>query len=248
MREPPRRRRSDDEPTGGGLPLFPLVLIVILAGLLLGGVLAHFFGGARPEPGASPGTVAVQPTELPTPQASLSATPEPSATTRPSAAAQPSATQTSKPTAGPTALSSEKPSPKPSRLPTAKPSATAMAVSTPAPAETAAPTSRPHTPEPSPVASSLGDGAAAVVRSYLAELARGDRDAAAGYLAQGKPNETFMDAGAHVNSIRSSSVGGGRYQVSADVQTSTGEFYEVFVLTNGPSGLQITSHYAVKSQ
>src|SRR5579863_9608889 len=59
MREPPRRRRLDDEPSGG-LPLFPLILVVVLAGLLLGGVLAHFFGGSNGA--SSPGkSVAVAP-------------------------------------------------------------------------------------------------------------------------------------------------------------------------------------------
>ena len=41
-----RRRRLEEE-SGGGLPLFPLVLVVILAGLLMGGLLAHFLGGSK---------------------------------------------------------------------------------------------------------------------------------------------------------------------------------------------------------
>ena len=46
MREPPRAAARTTSPRGG-LPVFPLVLVVILAGLLLGGVLAHFSAARR---------------------------------------------------------------------------------------------------------------------------------------------------------------------------------------------------------
>ena len=74
-----RRRRSDDE-SGGGLPLFPLVLVVILAGLLLGGALAHFFGGSKGAPSATPIPLAALPSPVqrlaPIPTARTTVTPE----------------------------------------------------------------------------------------------------------------------------------------------------------------------------
>ncbi len=98
--------------------------------------------------------------------------------------------------------------------------------------------------EPAP-----GEGpAAALVRSYLEALARGDRAAAATYLAQGTPTETFMNPQARIESIRSASTGPQQYQVTADVQTAGGEYYVTFKVGQGPDGLQITDHYSIKPQ
>jgi hypothetical protein len=85
------------------------------------------------------------------------------------------------------------------------------------------------------------------VRSYLGALARGDRATATSYLAHGVPNEGFMNAGSHIEAIRSAS-SGTQYTVTADVQTSTGEYYITFTLAPGPGGLQITDHYSIKPQ
>jgi hypothetical protein len=90
--------------------------------------------------------------------------------------------------------------------------------------------------------------AAAVVRSYLNALARGDRATATSYLAHGTPTETFMSSGAHIASIRSATAGAQQYTVTADVQTSTGEYYTTFTVIQGPIGLQITDHYTIKPQ
>jgi hypothetical protein len=85
------------------------------------------------------------------------------------------------------------------------------------------------------------------VRAYLSALARGDRSAAATYLTTGSPNENFMDATAHVQSVRAESTGSGSYKASAEVQTSTGEYYITFTLAPGPGGLQINNHFAIKT-
>jgi hypothetical protein len=92
------------------------------------------------------------------------------------------------------------------------------------------------------------DRAAGVVRSYLQALARGDRSGASAYLARGSPSETFMNPGSRIESIHSASVGAEQYKVTADVQTGSGEYYVTFTLEGGPSGLQITDHYAIKPQ
>lgn len=86
------------------------------------------------------------------------------------------------------------------------------------------------------------------MRSYLGALARGDRTTAASYLATGLPSETFMNGNARIQSIRASNVGPQRYQVTADVMTSGGEYYETFTVEQGASGLQIVEHYWIKPQ
>lgn len=55
-----------------------------------------------------------------------------------------------------------------------------------------------------------------------------------------------MDSSARVLSVHSSGAGGSQYKVTADVQTSTGEYYVTFALEPGTGGLQITDHYAIK--
>jgi hypothetical protein len=89
------------------------------------------------------------------------------------------------------------------------------------------------------------DQAASIVRSYLGALARGDRATATSYLARGLPSEGFMDASSRILSIRNES-SGSPYKVSADVQTSSGEYYITFTLQQGAGGLQIIDHTAIK--
>ncbi len=79
-------------------------------------------------------------------------------------------------------------------------------------------------------------------------MSRGDKATAGSYLAHGAPSETFMSSGSHIESIRSASEGAGQYKVTADVQTSAGEYYVTFTVAPGPAGLQITDHYAIKPQ
>ena len=260
MNDPPRRRRSDDDSDrGGGLPLFPLVLIVIFAGLLLGGVLAHFFGGSANGPKATPAPVAVLPSAIPTaapppvrpiasPRATSAAAASPTPAATPRASASPAATPSS--SAAPSAPSSARPAhtapPKPSPTPTLKVTLATPAkiVFTPKPAASPAKAAN-ATPAPNYV-SAAPDQAAGIVRSYLGALARGDRATATSYLASGLPGEVFMDSNARVVSVHSTGESASQYKVAADVLTSTGEYYLTFVLVSGPGGLQITDHYAIK--
>ena len=244
MREPPRRRRLDDERGEGGLPLFPLVLVVILAGLLLGGVLAHFFGGSNRVP--TPATrVAIAPATIqPTPPPSVASL----ATATPSPAPTPSATPTAKSTPPPRVTPAARVSP--TARPTVRASVAtathAPATVSPAPRITPAPSRT--TPTPAAAATPVAGDPAGVVRAYLGALARGDRQTAAGYLSTGAPTESFMTAGSRIAAIRSTAVGAQQYRVTADVQTSSGEYYVTFTLAPGPGGLQITDHYAIKPQ
>lgn len=250
-----RRRRLDEDPRGG-LPLFPLVLVVILAGLLMGGALAHFFGGSKAAPQAAPTEIAVE--------ASPDVTPAPIATTpapKNSAAPSPSAS----PTARPTPSATPAPSSTPRHTPAAKPIPAALrATATPAPKPKVVPAKVAEavvTPAPTPKrvsvaaaaatpspSSNSDDRAGALVRSYLQALARGDRAAASSYLASGSPNETFMTPDSRIESIRSSSVGPQQYRVTADVQTASGEYYVTFTVEQNPSGLTITDHFSIKTQ
>jgi hypothetical protein len=227
------------------LPLFPLVLVVILAGLLLGGALAHFFGG--PKARVVEPTVAALPTTVTT-SAPIATTPTPIVTTP--APTMTAATATPRPTVTPSVLATPLRAAvvEPTHTPRAKPLASPSkvhATATPIPAPALTPTPKTVAALP-PVTS--GDRAAAVVRSYLEALARGDRATAATYLAHGLPTETFMNSGSRIESIRSSSNGAQQYQVTADVQTSSGEYYVTFTVEGSPGGLQITDHYSIKPQ
>ncbi|MFZ0031835.1 MAG: hypothetical protein WAK84_08175, partial [Candidatus Cybelea sp.] len=99
-----------------------------------------------------------------------------------------------------------------------------------------------------PAPPAAGDRAASLVRSYLGALASGDKTKAASYLARGTPTETFMTSDSHIESIRSANVGAQQYQVTADVQTTSGEYYVTFTVEQGPTGLLITDHYSIKPQ
>lgn len=55
-----------------------------------------------------------------------------------------------------------------------------------------------------------------------------------------------MNSGARIASIRTAAGGAQLYTVTADVQTSSGEYYTTFTVEQGPIGLQITDHYTIK--
>jgi hypothetical protein len=57
-----------------------------------------------------------------------------------------------------------------------------------------------------------------------------------------------MNSASRITSISSASVGPRQYRVGADVQTSTGEYFITFTLEQGPAGLQIVEHTAIKPQ
>jgi hypothetical protein len=83
------------------------------------------------------------------------------------------------------------------------------------------------------------------VRSYLGALARGDRATATSYLASGLPGETFMNPDSRIVALHSVQTGT-QYRVTADVRSSTGEYYVTFTLEPGAGGLQITDHYSIR--
>lgn len=243
MREPRRRRRSDED-AGGGLPLFPLVLVVILAGLLLGGALAHFFGSPR-VPRTGPTAAVALASAAATPTQAVAAG---SIVARPSRSPAPTFAPSTAPTAKPTPAKTRTILPRSPKTPSPTKSPTVLAVvpsASPTSKRSAPPSVPSVSPSPPPSAQSR---ASTVVRSYLEALAHGDRAGAASYLAHGLPSETFMNPDARIESIRSANIGAQQYRVTADVQTASGEYYVTFTVENGPLGLQITDHYAIKPQ
>lgn len=246
------------------MPIVPLVILVILAGLLLGGLLTKLFGntgGAHapsPAPSFTPlpqesGPAAAAPTDTPSPTPSPSpkhkASPVPAASHAASASPSqspsvtPSATPTVKPTAKPT------PSPTPERTPQRTPPP--VIILTPS----ATPTPRPVTAAPSPTpnatatpvlitGASTRQHAAAIVRAYINALADGEPATATGYLANGIPTESFLNpnVAVRITNLGAEPNGDGSYEITAQIQTSKGNYLETFTVKPGPYGLQITSH------
>ena len=226
-----------------------LIVVVVLVGLLLGAVLARVFGAKT--------TVVVAPTAAP----ALVVTAEPSLTPLPSESSLPSSAPTFTPKAAATpagpaspaptvATTSPRPSPKATVAPTSSPRPHPSPSSTPR--ATATPSPKPH---PKPVAivtahpgpQTAADRAEGVARLYLDALSRGKTAEARSYLASGEPTESsFMDASAHIVSLRSSPNADGSYKVDADLTTSNGEYYVAFTVEVTPGGAVITDHTSIK--
>ena len=89
--------------------------------------------------------------------------------------------------------------------------------------------------------------AEAIVRAYVGAVSRGDESTAAGYLAHGLPNESFLSKAAKISSLDASANGGGGFTVTANISTPSGTYYETFTVQSGPYGMQITDHSASAS-
>jgi len=88
------------------------------------------------------------------------------------------------------------------------------------------------------------DHAAAIVRAYIAAVSRGEESTAAGYLAHGLPNESFLTSSSKITDVQTSPNGSGSFVVTASISTATGSYYETFTVVAGPYGMQITDHSA----
>jgi hypothetical protein len=254
----PRRRRLEPEPPKrGGIPIIPLMILVVLCGLALGGLLTKFLGTG----GAQAPTSAPSFTPLPEATATFTSaeTPPPSPLPTPSAKVSPLAKASVTPKISPspspntTASPTSKPKPKTTQIvivltPTPAPAthvtgaqATTTATATPPPAAMA--------PTATPVlitGANTSEHASAIVNAYIGALARGDSSTAAGYLASGLPTETFINPGVTVNvsDMRALRNIDGSYTVTAQIVTSKGTYIATFGLRMGPYGLQITEHSA----
>jgi len=251
------------------------MVLVILGGLLLGGLLTKFFGtggASAPSPNPTftplPGSTATYaPSAAPTPASTPTGRPsvKPARAAERRASPPPSASASPTASASPSARPSRKPKPKLRTLAHPSPSHLApVIVLTPTPAATvSAPTPTPPPPPPTlvstpqPIVSSTpvlitgannSAHAAAIVRAYIAALARGDTATAAGYLASGLPTETFINPNVSVNvsDLRASRNDDGSFNVTVQIVTSKGSYLASFTLSSQPYGLQITNHSATR--
>jgi hypothetical protein len=263
----PRRRRLDPEPPKrGGLPIVPLMVLIVLGGLLLGGLLTKFFGPGpvqtpTPLPSFTPlpeATATYAPQNTPTPNATPTerlAKATPKAVAASSRAPSPVASATAAPSlsAPPSSVPASSPTPRP-KIVAAKKTPPVIFV-TPAPQTSAAQIAQAASPAAAMVAGAAspvlitgansGDHAASIVRAYIAALARGDSATATGYLASGLPSESFInpDVSVNVSDLRTNSSGDG-YNVTTQIVTSKGTYIAQFTLKMGPYGMQITDHSA----
>jgi hypothetical protein len=252
VNEPPRRRRSSgytpDGRSGGSFPVWPLFIVIVVLGVFIGGVLAHFLRRgdlAAPQktvrPTPVPVAVATPPAPIPHPERTTIAghpairvpTPLPTAVPTGSPTPRPVASRTPVATAAPTAAPTATPVPKPLRTPA--PAATT------APKRHTQPVARKPVSEPPPPVPA--DSPAGVVRAYINALANGNRVGAQQYLANGTVDQdSFIDASAQITGLRSSSNADGTAKVDVDLATASGKYFISFTLSDN----RITDHTAIK--
>jgi hypothetical protein len=257
----PRRRRLEPEPPKrGGIPIIPLMILVVLCGLALGGLLTKFLGtgGAQAPTSAPSFTPLPESTATFTSAESLPPSPSPTpshkpAKSSPSASPSTSPGASASPSASPRATGSATPKPKPKAtqlvivLTPTPPAARAPSIA--APIATATPPPVVSAPTATPVlitGANTSEHAASIVNAYIAALARGDSSTAAGYLASGLPTESFINPNVTVNvsELRTSRNSDGGYTVTAQIATSKGTYFGTFVVRMGAYGMQITEHSA----
>ena len=235
------------------------MVLVILGGLLLGGLLTKFFGtgGAQaPTPAPSftplPGASATYaPTFSPTPATTSTPRPKTSPSRAPTATPMPSVTLLPGTTPAPRSKAASAATTRPAVHVTPR-STPAIIILTPTPAASAATATPPPVvvaPTATPVlitGTNSTEHAAAIVRAYIASLARGDSATAAGYLASGLPTESFINPNVSVNvtDLRASRSGDGSFAVTTQIVTSKGTYLASFTLRMGAYGMQITEHSA----
>ncbi len=241
------------------LPLFPLFIVVVLAGLALGAFLSQRFSARSSSPPQfATHTPTSGPLITPTPlrRASLSLNkvktravapsrkplPTPSISSLPSQSASPSRTpigSTPRPVAR-VALRTPKPA---APKPVAVPAATRSPIIRSTPIHIA----RAAAPPPS---QNGADAAAAVARDYLSALMRGDNRTANSLLGKSPsslpefPEQSFLTPSSHITDLHATPNGDGTYKVEAEVASPHGTFFVTFHI----SGNVITDHYPIKVQ
>lgn len=250
-----RRRRLSNtgspRRSSGGSGMNPWVvtifaaIVVIAGGWFLGQTLARIFNGPpknesvakRQAPTPLP---VVTPPPSPSPAASLAPTPTPEPAATPKPTPRPTPTPTPAATSTATVNVTAAPSAAPAPTPTATSAPTAAPSATPALRHTQPIARRPEpTATPAPVPQ---NPAARVVHAYIDALRRGDPAAAAAYLGNGTPDESFIDSSTRITSITTARNADGSYKVSVDMQTAKGEYFETFTVASN----QILQKTAIK--
>ena len=224
------------------MPVLLLGLLVVLAGLAIGGFA---------------GRLTAMHAHLPTSVPSISPIPTVTPTLAPLATPTPKTTPSPKPTPSPKASPTPKarPSSTPSPTPTVEPSASPSPTERPSPAAAIARTPKPalHSPRvtvektarPSPVPSSTiaGSAARALVRVYLADLARGDSTSASALLASGSP-DTFIDGTLQMGTVTSVPTADGAQSVTAHIIVGVKHYVMSFLVGERAGHARILSHQA----
>ncbi len=228
------------------MPVLLLGLLVVLAGLAIGGLAGRLTAMHAHLPKSLP---SISPVPTQTPTLAPVATPTPKTT--------PSPKPTPSPKASPSATPSSSPSPSASPEPTptaAEPSATLR------PAAVASPKARPTLTSPkarptltprvapkstaTPRAPALaGSAARALVRVYLADLARGDSAGAAALLASGNP-DTFIDGTLQIGAVDSTPTASGAQSVTAQIIVGVKHYTMTFLVGKQNGRDTILSHAA----
>jgi hypothetical protein len=229
-------------------------LVVVAGGWFLGQGLAHLLGsrGDQAAPAATP-VAAVTP--APSAQAatglpSAAATP----TTRPLVRVAPKAThkpatRTATPTPVPSAAATTQPSAAPTvPLPAAQTAAPAITKRLPVRPPTPVAPARTMVPRPISTAQppAQGNAGETTVRAYIDALRGGDPQTAASYLANGSPDEAFIDSATRITGLTSTRESDGSYDVSVTMDTSKGAYRETFVVVPSANGARILDKNAVK--
>lgn len=245
-----RRRRftpSDAQrPSGGGngwLITIVAAIVVVVAGWFLGMALARFAGGTKKQTTVAQITPvpAATPTAQPTEPASPVATASPRATPKPRPSATARATPVASPVSSPTPLATLTPAP----LPTLR--ATPRPVPTRTPLRRTLPVARRpvNTPTPPPVVTPQSDPAT-VVRAYIEDMRLGDPQAAAAYLGNGSPDESFIVPQTRILTVNTAREADGSYVVAVEMQTPSGKYLETFNVASTPDGNRILEKSVTK--
>jgi hypothetical protein len=243
----PRRSSGGGNSFGPWLVTVLAAIAVIVGGWFLGQTLAHVFNGsqsstqvARQQPTPAP---VVTPLTSPSPEVTVAPTPTPTVEPTVNPTEEPTLPPTPAPSAAPTIAPTEKPTPAPTPTPT-------VAAASAAPRKTQPIARRPeNTPAPStatPATGAAGDSASRTVRAYIDALRRGDPQAAAAYLGNGVPDETFIDGNTRIASINSTRNSDGSYKVEVDMKTAQGEYFETFIVASTPNGNRILEKTAIQ--
>jgi hypothetical protein len=249
---PRRRRRSIDQPASGGrLPLFPLFIVVVLAGLALGAFISQRFNGTSRTPQFAIHTPAATPLITTTPIHRVAIKTPPVKPSR-IPLAKPSASAKASPSAMP--LTTARATPRPVHrvaLTTPKPAKPLVApVVKSAPTVSPTAVARPIARTAPPAPSSGADAAAGVARDYLSAVMHGDNRTANSALGK-SPNslpdfaeQSFLTPSSQINSVHATANGDGTYKVEAEVASSKGTYFVTFQVSRNV----ITEHFAIKVQ
>ncbi|MGC8485121.1 MAG: hypothetical protein ACP5O6_05740 [Candidatus Baltobacteraceae bacterium] len=229
------------------MPVLLLGLLVVLAGLAIGGLA---------------GRLTAMHAHLPTSVPSISPVPTETPTLAPVSTPTPKTTPTPKPTPSPktTATPRTKPSPSASPVPSVTPSAEPSATPKPVAKAAATPRATPRTvekkqkspavrktpPSASPAPAIGGAAARAVVRVYLADLARGDSAGAGALLASGSP-DTFIDGTLQIGSVASVPTANGAQSVTAQIIVGVKHYTMTFLVGERSGRAVILSHAATSA-